>query len=61
MKYYSKEKNLITGFFSQNIDLFGNSLDITQEIYEDGGELVREINIPDKNTGKIKFYYREIE
>ena len=56
-----QEKNLITGFFSQNIDLFGNSLDITQEIYEDGGELVREINIPDKNTGKIKFYYREIE
>lgn len=56
-----QEKNLLTGFFQQNIDLFGNSLDITQEIYEDGGELIREINIPDKNTGKIKFYYREIE
>ncbi len=56
-----QEQNLITGSFSQNIDLFGNSVDITQEIYEDGGELVREVNIPKNNTGKIKFFYREID
>ena len=56
-----QEQNLITGSFSQNIYLFGNSVDITQEIYEDGGELVREVNIPKNNTGKIKFFYREID
>ena len=55
-----KKQNSINAFYSETIDLFGDSVDITQEIYEDGGELVREVNIPSANTGKIKFFYREI-
>ena len=55
-----KKQNSIIAFYSETIDLFGDSVDITQEIYEDGGELVREVNIPSANTGKIKFFYREI-
>ena len=39
-------------FILETIDLFGDSVDITQEIYEDGGELVREVNVLSANTGK---------
>ena len=56
-----KKQNSINAFYSETIDLFGDSVDITQEIYEDGGELVREVNVLSANTGKIKFFYREID
>ena len=56
-----KKQNSINTFYSETIDLLGDSVDITQEIYEDGGELVREVNIPSADTGKIRFFYREID
>ena len=55
------KQNSVNAFYSETIDLFGDSVDITQEIYEDGGEIVREVNIPSVSTGKIKFFYREID
>ena len=36
-------------------------VDIEQEIYLDGGELIRSVNIKNRDTGKIKFYYRKYE
>ena len=59
--WHLKKQNSIIAFYSETIDLFGDSVDITQEIYEDGGELVREVNVLSANTGKIKFFYREID
>ncbi len=35
------------------------NLDFNEEIYLDGGELVREINFLNSSTGKIKFIYRK--
>ena len=36
-------------------------MDIKQEIYLDGGELIRAIDIKGSNKGIIKFYYRKYE
>ena len=70
------EKNIIWNFFrnwyGEELDLnalpvsflvqrFNGSVDIEQKIYKDGGELIREINVLEKDTGKIKFYYRKNE
>ena len=70
------ERNIIWNFFrnwyGEKFDLnalpvsflvqrFNGSVDIEQKIYKDGGELIREINVLEKDTGKIKFYYRKNE
>ena len=53
--YATYEPELIKGSFSVK------GIDIKQEIYLDGGELIRSIDLQDSNKGIIKFYYRKYE
>ena len=44
-------------FLTMEID--SKNIDFKQEIYLDGGELIREIEFFNSSTGKIKFIYRK--
>ena len=59
--WYGEELDLNALPVSFLVQRFNGSVDIEQKIYKDGGELIREINVLEKNTGKIKFYYRKNE
>ena len=57
--WYGEELDLNALPVSFLVQRFNGSVDIEQKIYKDGGELIREINVLEKDTGKIKFYYRK--
>ena len=59
--WYGEELDLNALPVSFLVQRFNGSVDIEQKIYKDGGELIREINVLEKDTGKIKFYYRKNE
>ena len=59
--WYGEELDLNSLPKSFLVQRLNGSVDIEQKIYKDGGELIREINVLEKNTGKIKFYYRKKE
>ena len=59
--WYGEELDLNALPKSFLVQRLNGSVDIEQKIYKDGGELIREINVLEKDTGKIKFYYRKNE
>jgi hypothetical protein len=44
---------------SLTMEIDSKNIDFKQEIYLDGGELIREIEFFNSSTGKIKFIYRK--
>ena len=44
-----------------NLKINSKNIDFKQEIYLDGGELIREIEFLNSSTGKVKFIYRKNE
>ena len=44
-----------------NLKINSKNIDFKQEIYIDGGELIREIEFLNSSTGKVKFIYRKNE
>ena len=44
-----------------NLKINSKNIDFQQEIYLDGGELIREIEFANSSTGKVKFIYRKNE
>ena len=46
---------------SLNLKIKLKDIDFEQEIYLDGGELIREIEFLNSSTGKVKFIYRKNE
>ena len=42
-----------------SIEINTKDIDFTEELYLDGGELIRETEFLDSKTGKIKYFYRK--
>ena len=42
-----------------SIEINTKDIDFTEELYLDGGELIRETEFSNSKTGKIKYFYRK--
>ena len=51
--------NAVYGQDSLEIDISTKNIDFEQDLYLDGGELIREIEFQGSSSGKIKFIYRK--